>query len=315
MSEPAFSVVIPTYEAIDTVAATVRSVLAQTFEDFELVVVDDGSRDGTPELVEATAAGDPRLRLHRQANEGTAGARNTGVGLARGRRVSLLDNDDLWLPGFLAAVDAVFAAHPDVGLAYTDVWILDEATGRIHRRSGLEHYDPVAAYLPGPEFLSGLLRINFITACTATLRRETLAQVGGFDPTIRGSDDYDLWLRVAAAGYAAVRPEGRLALLRDRPRSQSKDRLMMARNLHQVLASARDRLPAPSPDTALVEMRLRSLDDAIHGFSGDVGGAALAFRARHRLARAKTFLSRPIELHRRVPAELLDAFPYLEELH
>jgi hypothetical protein len=314
MSEPTFSVVIPTYEALDTVAATVRSVLAQTFEDFELIVVDDGSRDGTPELVEATAAGDPRLRLHRQANAGTAGARNTGIGLARGRRVSLLDNDDLWLPGFLAGVEEAFAAHPDIGLAYTDVWILDEATGRIHRKSGLEHYDPVPDHLSGPEFLSALLRINFITACTATLRRETLERVGGFDPTIRGSDDYDLWLRVAAAGFAAARPAGRLALLRDRPGSQSKDRLMMAENLRRALAAAGEGLPEGSADAALVDSRLHGLDDAIHGFAGEGGGAALAFRARHRLARTKVLLSRPIELHRRVPAELLSAFPYLEEL-
>ena len=102
MTSPAVSVVMPLFDKADRVGAAVASVLAQGAEDFELLVVDDGSRDGGGAVVRAV--GDPRVRLLRQENRGAAAARNRGIAAARGRLVAFLDADDAWDAGFLGTV-------------------------------------------------------------------------------------------------------------------------------------------------------------------------------------------------------------------
>ena len=314
MRDPAFSVVVPAYDAEETIARTIRSVLTQTDPDLELIVVDDGSTDSTPEVVERAAGGDPRLRLFRQANQGTAAARNTGIGLARGSFISLLDNDDLWLPGFIAAVRAGFGSAPEAGLAYTDVWILDDNAKRILRERGLDGYGYPPSRMDSERLLLELLRINFITAATATMRREVVEEVGVFDPLIQGSDDYDLWLRIAAAGYGAIRPPGCLAVLRDRPGSQSKNRLMMARGLCEVLLRSARELDLTPAARTVIEQRIRDQELAVRGFAGRRDPAAVGFRLRHRLALAKTRLTTPLKWRRHPPQEVIDALGNLEAL-
>ncbi len=314
MSDPAFSVVVPAFDAETTIARTIRSVLDQTDHDLELIVVDDGSTDSTPEIVERAAAGDPRLRLVGQANQGTAAARNAGIGLARGRFISLLDNDDLWLPGFIAAVGAGFASAPKAGIAYSDVWILDDASKRIRRDRGLDGYGYPPERMDSERLLLELLRVNFITAATATMRREVIEEVGVFDPGIKGSDDYDLWLRIAVAGYGAIRPPGCLAVLRDRPGSQSKDRLMMARGLRDVLLRLADEVELSDAARAVIGQRIRDLDLAVRGFAGERDPRAAGFRLRHRLALAKTRITMPLKLRRHPPQEVVDALGSLEAL-
>lgn len=199
-------------------------------QDFEVIVVDDGSGDATADIVAAYAERDERIRLIRQQNAGTAAARNTGVAQSSGRFISLLDNDDAWLPGYLSAVAAELERHPKAGLAYADAWTFDERSKRVHRLTTLQDLPPLDRVLSSEELLEALLRVNFVTASSATLTRAALRDVGPFATEISGSDDWDLWLRVAAAGYGAVRAGGEpLVLLRESETSQSKDLKMMIR--------------------------------------------------------------------------------------
>jgi len=305
---PEFSVVVPAYNATRTVAATIRSVLYQTDPDFELIVVDDGSTDDTTGVVERTADGDPRLRLVRQPNAGTGAARNTGIAHARGRCICLLDNDDLWMPSYLAAVRAAFDGAPDAGLAYSDAWILDDATHRIHRRTGLAFFaGNVPARLDGERFLLELLKQNFVTASTVTLRREVTERIGGFDASVRGVDDYDLWLRIAAAGFGAVRPAGCRAILRDRAGSLSKDQAMMMRSLHDVLQRAASNVQLHDAARAVVEARLRAVDVSVRALEQRADPAALGLRVRRTLARLKARLRKPFDLRLSAPPEVAAA--------
>jgi glycosyltransferase involved in cell wall biosynthesis len=311
MSAPEFSVVVPAYEAEATIGDTVRSVLAQTHPDFELIVVDDGSRRPVAEVVESVAGGDPRVRVIRQGNQGPAAARNAGIESARGRLVGLLDSDDMYMPGYLRAVHAAFTASPEAGLAFTDCWMLEAASHRVYRDTGLSVYGIETTAMDGEELLAALLAHNFITASTVTVRADALAAAGGYDTSLHGSEDYDLWLRIAASGHGAVRPPGCLVLLRDRPGSQSKKRLMMATNHLEVLRLSRQRFELPAPTRQALDRQIAAQTVAVRGFGGASDLPALRFRARYRLARLKTRLLGPLLLRRRAPPEVSAAFPDL----
>lgn len=306
---PTFSVVIPAYNATSTIHPTISSVLSQTFRDFELIVVDDGSTDGTAECVELSAKGDPRVRLIRQENQGTAGAaRNAGIECARGTLISFLDSDDLWLPGFLGEVEKVLRRHRSAGLAYSDVWILDEATGRIRRKSALKrHPASIPSNLSGRELLLTLLESNFIPACTATVRGDILRQVGVFDREVVGCDDLELWLRIAIAGYGAVRVPRRLAIYRDREDSQSKNRLMMNENLRYVLAQACVALPDQDRAKAIVRDRLNVLERRRQALEKGQLSNSPGFAGRHFIGGLKRWLMRPIDFYFGLPGEIRGA--------
>ena len=124
---PAVSVIMPAYNVAPYVGDALRSALAQTFTDLEVLVVDDGSTDATADVVAGIAARDPRVRLIRQPNRGLAGARNTGLRSARGDVFALLDSDDLWEPEFLAEQVAILRAHPDVHTVTGNGWCLGGA--------------------------------------------------------------------------------------------------------------------------------------------------------------------------------------------
>ena len=126
------SVLTATYNAAAFIEATLASALAQTFEDFEIVVIDDGSVDDTRVVVERVMQSDPRIRLIRQDNRGPSATRNRGIGEARGALIAFLDHDDLWLPGKLALQVALLDEHPDVGVASCYSAVID----RDHRCLG-----------------------------------------------------------------------------------------------------------------------------------------------------------------------------------
>ncbi len=257
---PRFSVVIPAFNAERSVAATIRSVLAQTEKDLELIVVDDGSSDRTPEVV-AELQADPRVSLVHQDNQGTAAARNTGIARARAAYVSFLDNDDLWMPTYLAEMGAALDRRPDAGFAYCDAWGLDDATGRVHGFSELERYRPAPPESATHErLLVALVSENFVMSST-TVRREALDQVSGFDPTVRGTDDYDLWLRIALQGWAAVRGgSDPLLLQRGRSDSQSKDLRMMDDGMRTMLERVADDERMPAEGREIARRRIAEID-------------------------------------------------------
>lgn len=311
MSVPTFSVVIPAYNAPATIGPAIESVLAQTRSELELIVVDDGSSDETPEVVAGYEKSDERVRLVRQANAGVAGARNTGIARAGGEFVSFLDNDDLWLPRYLELMGAALDADERAGFAYTDGWTLDHATRRIFVESTMS-----ATALPGdpPRDTEGLMialvRANFVLS-SATVRKRVLDEVGGFDPAIGGVDDYDLWLRIVAAGHLAARVPGRLVIQRERSDSQSKDEFLMGRGLRDVMdrAAADERLP---PEARREAARQRSRWDRVAAAAaGGRSPGALAIRLRRAAGRARRALLPGPAICDEPPPDVAEAFPDL----
>ena len=190
MPDPVVSVVIPLYNARDVIRDTIESVFGQTYHDYEIVVIDDGSTDGSGEVLRAY--GD-RLRYIQQPNGGVAQARNRGIAASRGRYIALLDHDDLWEPEKLAKQVAILDARSEVGMVVTDVAHIDR-TGRPMHQFG-------PAYQPQHEF-ARLFVQGFVPTPSATLiRKSVLEAIGGFDEQFNsaGMDDHELWTRIAAA--------------------------------------------------------------------------------------------------------------------
>ncbi|MGE5255345.1 MAG: glycosyltransferase family 2 protein [Hyphomicrobiales bacterium] len=182
---PLVSVIIPTFNRAWILKEAVDSVLAQEFEDFELIVVDDGSTDATAELLDAYA---DRVAVLRQTNRGVSAARNAGFAVARGRLIAFLDSDDIWLSGKLSTQVSFFQTHPDALIHQTEeLWVKNgrrvNPGKRHHKRSGMifEHS----------------LDLCLVSPSAVMIRRELLDRVGGFDENLPACEDYDLWLRVS----------------------------------------------------------------------------------------------------------------------
>jgi GT2 family glycosyltransferase len=206
---PLISVVIPAYNGGDLLCQAVDSVLAQTMADFELIVVDDGSTDGSAQRLPA----DDRLVLIRQRNTGTAAARNAGIAAATGEWVALLDQDDRWYPDKLERQLPYLTG--DVDLAHSGADFVD-AAGRV---TSTVHADPALD-------VHALLSWCQLVVQTALIRRTVLAEVGGFDQELSGADDWDLWVRIADHHRLRATPDV-LAAVTVHPANQSNDAELM----------------------------------------------------------------------------------------
>jgi glycosyltransferase involved in cell wall biosynthesis len=310
VGKPIFSAVVPAYNAEATLADTVRSVLAQTEPDFELLIVDDGSSDGTLELARSFET-DPRVRLIHQANKGLAGARNTGIAAARGRYVAFLDSDDLWMPDFLRATGAVLDADPGAAFAYTDGWALDDESGRLLRATVMARQrPPVPPPREAAEFLEQLIRRNFILA-EATVRKSALDDVGPFVESLPAVEDYELWLRLLAHGYRALRPPGLLLIRRDHPSSMSKDSVLMDTATRRVLEIVIESHPAPESVKAVARRRIAEIDRLIAAATEEGARRPLPVRARGWAGSAKRALLGDRLYLPEPPPEVARAFPEL----
>jgi glycosyltransferase involved in cell wall biosynthesis len=187
VTTPLVSVIIPTFNRSDLLQLTLESVRAQTLEDFEVIVVDDGSTDNTREVVESF---DQRFRYVYQVKGGRSRARNRALGLARGRYVAFLDSDDLFFPNKLELQAQRLTDHPEAGWIYSATRNIDD-DGR-DRGHGYEAsvcgcvYPEVALYIPVTVILS-----------TVMVRREVLDAVGGFDEDMDRFEDVDMWRRIS----------------------------------------------------------------------------------------------------------------------
>ena len=256
---------------------------------------------------------DSRVRLIRQANIGVAGARNRGIEESGAPFVSFLDNDDLWMPTYLQEMGSVLDANSDAGFAYTDGWSLLDRSHRIRRTTAMGRSNPPDQPPRDRDaFLERLLRRNFILS-SATVRRATLDEVGGFAPGLGGCDDYDLWIRIVAAGHRAVRAPGLLVIQRDREDSQSKDSLMMLRGLDAVLRRAWN-CRSPRDARKAAEGQLAAVNKVAAALSGSGGVGAVAYRARSALAGIRDTVLRRPRTYSEPPPEVAAAFPDLSEL-
>jgi glycosyltransferase involved in cell wall biosynthesis len=192
------SVVIPCFNASRYIAAAIRSVLAQRWDELEIIVVDDGSTDGSADLV---AASFPEVRLIRQANQGVATARNVGVAAARGAWIAFLDADDIWLPGKLAAQADALRGDAAARMVYTawQVWAGETPGPGAAEVDALLAGADDATRWAGP---SGWIYPDLLLDCalwtsTVVAHRSVFDEVGVFDPGLRIGEDYDLWLRAS----------------------------------------------------------------------------------------------------------------------
>jgi glycosyltransferase involved in cell wall biosynthesis len=182
---PQVSVVIPTYNRAWCLREALDSVLAQSFRDFELIVVDDGSSDETPQLL---AGYGQSLRLLRQRNRGVSAARNAGIAAGRGALIAFLDSDDLWLPGKLERQVAFFDSQADALICQTEeLWVKNGRRvnpGQRHRKRGGMIFEPS-------------LELCLVSPSAVMVRRELFERVGLFDEDLPACEDYDMWLRVS----------------------------------------------------------------------------------------------------------------------
>ncbi|MEM9030861.1 MAG: glycosyltransferase family A protein [Pseudomonadota bacterium] len=190
---PSISVVVPCYNAAATIEDCMRSVQAQTRNDWELIVVDDGSHDNSRTVVLDLAQRDPRIRLHAQANAGPAAARNCGVGLARGGIVAFLDSDDRWDPDHLALATAMLDADPALGVAFASCRILND--------HGLPTGQRTRAWTNGVAIADILAGNPTATCSSLVVRKAVFETVGGMRDDMVHAEDQEWLFRVIRHGW------------------------------------------------------------------------------------------------------------------
>ncbi|EDX84168.1 glycosyl transferase, group 2 family protein [Synechococcus sp. PCC 7335] len=184
---PLASVIVPVYNGAQTIHATLESVFQQTAQDFELIVIDDGSTDSTLEVV--SKFDDPRLRVFSYCNAGVATSRNRGVDHASGKYISFIDADDLWTPKKLALQLEALESTPEAAVAYSWTNYIDQEGRFIDKAQRVDFSGDVYAEL--------LLRDFLESASNVTIRHQVFLEFGGFDLSLTGAADWDFFLRLA----------------------------------------------------------------------------------------------------------------------
>jgi len=229
-NSPLISVIIPTYNRVELLKKTVDSVRRQTFRDFELIVVNDGSSDGTAEWLDTQ----PDIRHLDRENSGIAASRNAGAAIATGQWFAFLDHDDLWAPDKLE-VQAKFAReNPEVGLiAARHVRIgRNEATTRRNR------------WIQGDLFVKAFSE-SFIHTSSVMIRRDVFQEIGGFPTRYRFADEFDVWLKIAAR-FPIAYVDDPLVFIRFYEANTSHNRIGVRTDTYDILMSNYDpeRIPA-----------------------------------------------------------------------
>lgn len=184
---PQVSVILTTYNRADLIGEAIKSVLAQTYRDWELIVMDDGSTDGTGEVVKAFVQKDSRIRHIRQSNRGISAARARSIAFARGEYVAFLDDDDEFMADKLEFQVRFLDAHPEIGMVYSYVDMVDAEKKLIQKWP---------SYGFAQNFVE-LIKDCFIQPNAALVRMECFKKLGTFRSDFRGGDDYEMWLRIA----------------------------------------------------------------------------------------------------------------------
>lgn len=261
---PKVSVIIPTYNRADFLTEAVDSVLNQTWRDFEIIVVDDGSTDGTRDVV--GRYGD-RIKYFHKQNKGPSSARNFGTSKAHGNFLAFLDSDDIWEPNKLDIQMNFLQSHPEIKLISCGSYIMGNSRKRkFHIRGDLS----------GDLFLT-LYQRSFINTSSVVLTQDCFFQVGPFDETIQTAEDYDLWLKVARH-FPMAYLDTPLVGIRKHPDKLSKNKIELRKNAIQVLQTHFD------PERVPARIYRRRLSDLYvylgRGYLkiGDSGAARASFR-------------------------------------
>jgi glycosyltransferase involved in cell wall biosynthesis len=215
MNDRLVSVIIPSFNCRKHVCAAIDSALAQSHSLLEVIVIDDGSTDGTGALISERYGSSVRYAF--QANRGLAAARNAGLAMASGDLIQFLDSDDLLRPEKVAKHVDFLEKHPDTDVVYSDfVYFVSDPA--VDSTPSPDHY---RARYGAADTWTALLSGNFIVCHAALVRRSAILAVDGFDESLRACEDYDLWLRLAARGSGFRHAGAALALYRRTPGSMS----------------------------------------------------------------------------------------------
>ncbi len=272
------SVIVPTFNRAYCLARTLDSALAQTHADLEILVVDDGSTDGTPALIHSRYADEPRVIYIHQENRGVAAARNHGIGLSRGDFVALLDSDDIWQPWKIELQLSCLMQFPELGMVWTDMEAIDPS-GQVFNHAYIRKmYSAYAVFPEGKLFsesvalrtvqpsmtsivgdaqlrmgmiFSQMIMGNLVHTSTVLIRRERLAMVKGFNETLSHSgEDYDFHLRTCRFGPVGFVDLPAIQYQRGMPDRLTRDeyRIHTANNFLRTIA--------PLIETARAEIHL-----------------------------------------------------------
>lgn len=261
---PAVSVIVPVYNTAPFVAEALDSVLAQSYPDYEILVVNDGSPD--TELLERVLepyAG--RIRYLRQENAGVSAARNRALAVARGRYVAMLDSDDTWHPEYLAAHVAVLESDPSIHAAYPDA--VRFGGGAEQRYS--EQY-PVG----GDVTFARVLARECQVYGGVTARTDAVVAAGMYDPELRAAEDFELWLRILHRGGRIAYLDRVLAYYRHRPGSHTASPRPLLENLSRALDKTARTLELRPDERAVLERQRAGLRASLALLDGKA-----AFRA------------------------------------
>ena len=252
---PSVSIITPAWNAVEYIEPAIESVRAQTFADWELIVVDDGSTDDTGGIVARHASVDPRIRLVSQPNAGVAAARNHALRLASGQFCLFFDSDDVLMPEFIARQMAVFERYPDTSLV----------TGNGLYLGGPFDGQPARPLVSGTPAvpLARIIADEQAMFIMTMFRRSVVERIGGFDESLRTNEDYDFFLRAAAAGLIVRRNPQPLAMYRVRPGSLSRDRVRMIRGMLVVYRKTRGLAVEGSPERGVLEAQIERFESEL----------------------------------------------------
>lgn len=238
---PRVAVIVPAYGVAHLVGDALTSLLAQTFTDWECVVIDDGAPDDVAGAV-APFLTDPRIRFVASDNRGVATARNRAIEASTAPLIALLDGDDILRPGYLEAVVPILEADPEVRLCTANSWIF-----------GAIPAERLCFDRPQPEgTLANVLDRSFGVHIVSAFRRVDWRAVGGFDPDLTLCEDFDMWVQLVALGGRAHFCDAVLSDYRVRPGSASANAGRMLLGNIDVYQKAQATLPADAPEQQLI---------------------------------------------------------------
>lgn len=247
--DPVVSAIIPAYEAAEFIAEALDSVFAQTFTGYEVIVVNDGSRD-TDALERVLEPYRKRIIYIRQENRGPGGARNTGILKARGEYLAFLDSDDAWLPCYLAEQIRILRADPNPDLIYSDALLFGQSVpaGQTFMQTAPSH---------GTVTVESLVRSQCSVITSGTVaRRQSVIDAGLFDESFMRSEDFDLWLRMADCGYRLSYHKKVIARHRMRAGSLNTDLDQMLLSQIRVLTEFADARSFPPGLSDAIDMQI-----------------------------------------------------------
>ena len=259
-SAPRISVIIPAYRVTEYIAETLDSVLAQTFTDYEIVVVNDGCPD-TAALERVLAPYREKIVYLKRENGGLSAARNTAIAAARGEFLALLDGDDAWEPGYLAYQVGVMEADPAAAVVYSNGVVFGDSP---QAGSLLMDLSPSE----GPADFAAIVQMRCQVMVSAMARREAVVRAGMFDPKLRAVEDFDLWLRMTLGGGKIVYHRKPLLRYRRRAGSLSSNSVWMRQGALRVLEKIERQFSLTPTDRAALEEAKARFQADIEYFEG-----------------------------------------------